>query len=246
MKKIFTIILAVLVSAPLMMAQISEGQPSAKKIRTGNRPEAGNFGLYFGLTSDIFDALGGGSHVTPLPIVNLKYMATDKLEIRAGLEPFSSTDKASAVDAGNTNYKSKESEGHFYLYPGVAYHFSTKNILDVYCGAELPLGYYRFNEKTTTGNMWESASQGGFRLGLGAFVGLQAFIANLPLALGLEYGISANAYLGGQVKATTFDGTTKQVKYSDAASGYSDMTKLHLNGGTLGNQFRLTLSYYFK
>ena len=37
-----------LVSAAPAFAQLSEGSPSATVFKTGNRPGAGDFGLYFG------------------------------------------------------------------------------------------------------------------------------------------------------------------------------------------------------
>jgi len=245
MKKVITLILAVALTAPAMLAQISEGQPTAKTIRTGNRPQKGTFGMYYGVTSDIFDAYYNGMDAIPLPIINFKHMSSDNFEFRLGLDPFATTNKFNGK-ASEDKIKDSHGESHIYLYPGFAYHFSPKNILDVYLGAEFPVGYATSKEYSSAGKIWNKETTGSFRLGAGAFVGFQCFIADLPLALGLEYGISANCYLGGQIKRTYYDGTKKTVKYDHPDGTYADMTKLSLYEGALGNQIRLTLSYYFK
>lgn len=253
MKKIITLLAVLTLTAPVMVAQISEGQPSSKTIRTGNRPVKGNFGLYFGFSSDIVDGWANLSGVAPLPMLNFKYMATDKLEARIGLDPFcASSGLAGKATPTDNQLKSGHDEGHLYLSPGIAYHFSTKNILDVYVGAEIPFGFRSAGNIVKYGdanNTWEKKTTVAGRIGLGAFVGLQVFVANLPLALGFEYGISANADLGGVTKTVVFDGTQKTTKYSGQTDGgavVSDMSKLSMNKGILGNQVRLTLSYYFK
>lgn len=64
-------------TATMALAQITEGEPSAKKVRTGNRPEAGNFGLYIGVGSKFTE-----SNISLTPIINFKYMKTYKLEFR--------------------------------------------------------------------------------------------------------------------------------------------------------------------
>jgi hypothetical protein len=86
---------------------------------------------------------------------------------------------------------------------------------------------------------------------MGVFVGLQAYIADLPLAIGLEYGISSRVDLGLKYKNeyTTEQGTTikysptNNFKYLEGSSSYSN---LKARKGGIGNQIRLTLSYYFK
>ena len=69
-------------------AQISEGEPRAEVLPTGNRLEQGVWGVYFGagFTFDKKDNDFNDSkcHVTPL--VNVKYMFTDNIEGRIGVE----------------------------------------------------------------------------------------------------------------------------------------------------------------
>ena len=41
-------------------AQITTGESTSRVIRTGNRAQAGNFGIYFGMTTDMFKNLSNG------------------------------------------------------------------------------------------------------------------------------------------------------------------------------------------
>lgn len=257
MKKYLLIAASFLLLAPFANAQITDGQPSSKTIRTGNRPTAGNFGLYVGFTSDIAYnikeiAKSGGVSV-PLPLINFKWMATDNCELRIGLDSFSKGSRTSGrtvsldneyMSIPSISFSSKTYDLDLMFYPGIAYHFNTKNILDVYVGAELPIGgqLNQYREKEDETSLRSSISK--FKIGIGAFVGLQVFIANLPFALGVEYGLSANGTIGGQQKVVTYDGTVKQTKYFD--SDNTEYAKLRMSDGIFGQQVRLTLSYYFK
>ena len=257
--KLFLILLVCVGSMPSAMAQITQGTPSTKTIRTGNRPDAGTFGLYMGATSNMFKGLFDGNiSVSALPLVNLKYMATDKFEIRAGIELFRSTEKLSGMQQSDYNNATTEvlrryEEGTAMFYPGFAYHFSPNNIFDVYVGAELPIGWDSASTKSVSGADSEVRKKGSFVVGLGAFVGIQAFIANLPLALGLEYGFSGRLNASLKYKTvTTYGGQTQTVyspdynHFSHLNAGYGEgYDKLKAKVGGIGSQLRLTISYYF-
>lgn len=88
-------------------------------------------------------------------------------------------------------------------------------------------------------------------IGVGAFVGLQFYIANLPVALGVEYGLSSQFDLGLKYKNTMTSAGTTQVFYTSDINGSlvtpaNYFEKLQAKRGNLGQQVRLTLSYYFK
>lgn len=239
------------------LAQITTGEPSAKKIKTGNRAEEGNFGIYLGATSDMFKSLGDGDiSMKAMPLINLKYMMSDEIELRAGLEFWKKTAtlKGETYDEKNDgeDIKNKSIESRNYIYPGIAYHFSHTNLLDVYVGAELPLGWERyktsFNSEYDGEKASSSVSRGTFNIGLGAFIGLQAYIANLPLAVGVEYGLSSMLKTGLKYKHTSKYGKEKeQVYYTtdlyDTEDKYND---LKVKQGEIGSQFRVTFTYYFK
>lgn len=250
LKKLFLFAFALGMSA-MSNAQISTGETSSKVIRTGNRAQAGNFGIYLGATSDIFKNIGAsGVNFSAIPLINVKYMKTDQLEYRLGFEWYDKYESDNQFDGDNDDvkYSSTNSESKFMFYPGVAYHFSPKNLLDVYVGAEVPIGFGTVgNHSYVDGNDGEgndiSAREGHtakvFRMGAGAFIGLQAYIANLPIALGVEYGVSTlyNHYYQG-----TFERDGYYLSNIDASSidAQRSATKWKL-----GNQFRVTLAYYF-
>ena len=244
MKK-FLGLLAVCFSLAVANAQITTGESTSQVIRTGNRAQAGNFGIYFGATTNVFKSIGnfGDADISAIPLINLKYMKSDKLEYRLGIEWWKKTssteDKVLDVNDEGEEVKkkveSKNKEKQFTFYPGVAYHFSNTNLLDVYVGGELPFGWASYYTEVDD----EDASTSSFRIGLGAFIGLQAYIGNLPLALGVEYGISSMYNHVGDGSFTK-DGMT--IDYNQGNFYEEDHKE---SNWTLGHQIRLTLSYYF-
>lgn len=258
MKKLVLCALMAMGLALPSVAQITEGVPTAKTIRTGNRVQKGDFGIYMGVSSNMFKNMKDKDIKinNPLPLVNLKYMVTDRIETRLGLQ-FSKTSEKTSGDVF-TDERLKETESMSGKYvesenlfqPGVAYHFSRSNLLDVYAGAELPFGWTRKASYDSYDNEDSYTKMGAFSIGLGAFIGLQAYIADLPLALGVEYGISSMADLGCKYKIkegkteyqipnlgmVDFDQVSDRVKYDN----------LKARKGKIGNQFRITLTYFFK
>lgn len=245
--KRFTMILCLAAGIGLAAnAQISTGESTAQTIRTGNRAEKGDFGLYLGATSTMFKSIGEkGTSIEAMPLLNFKYMANDKYELRLGFEWYSTTNTQDIADRydeesgdvisyGNTSSVRNTS---IMFYPGFAYHFNRSNILDVYVGAELPIGGGADKNKVTYNDPdWDDddpeATQTRFEIGVGAFIGLQAYICNLPLAIGLEYGVNLrNVHYGNTVM------DQQGMKFSGDDS---------YNAFKLGNQARLTLTYFFK
>lgn len=237
MKK-FALLLCVALGAVMAQAQISTGENTAQTIRTGNRAAQGDFGLYLGATTTHFKALTNVDKVEALPLINFKYMTSDKFETRLGFEWYSTTKTSSfePEEEGESVSVSDRSTSIMF-YPGIAYHFNRSNILDVYIGAELPIGGGAEENKTKIdGDVDEDTGlerMSRFEIGVGAFVGLQAYICNLPLAVGLEYGFNVRNQHYGNSVLTGSDG----FKFSKENS---------YNKFVLGNQARLTLTYFFK
>lgn len=242
MKKVILALCVALSCSVIAQAQISTGESLSQTIRTGNRAEKGDFGLYLGATTDMFKGLTDSDvEFKALPLLNFKYMTSDKVEARLGLEWWSKTNSSKA-ELEKKSVSSSNRETNIMFYPGIAYHFNKSNILDVYFGGELPIGggaqsvtegkqsdvnYSDDNNPTMTATKFE--------IGLGAFVGLQAYVCNLPLAIGLEYGVSVrNRHLSNGVFAE------EGYAISNFQKDYSS------NKFVLGNQARLTLTYFFK
>lgn len=242
-------------------AQLTTGEPTASTIRTGNRPGAGSYGIYFGATSNMFrDVFNSDVSVKALPLINFKYMNTNQVEWRLGIEIYKSKEFIKGDTHGENNstetYMNKYKESKAAIYPGIAYHFSPKNILDVYCGVEVPLGWDMSNviAENSADKSASSTQKSSFFFGVGGFVGLQAFIADLPLAIGFEYGIFSRFDLGLKYKSVVTVDNKSQTSYRPDTElfkkleiGYYDTySKLNARRGEIGSQFRLTLSYYFK
>ncbi len=255
-------------------AQISEGAPSAKKYATGNRPTKGTFGLYVGAESDLFDRVTDRFAFNPLPIVNLKYMVSDNFELRLGMKFWKQRESLHfGNDKGDVNaidekYNAKAVVADNQFRPGFAYHFTKSNLLDVYAGIEGIVGWTRngvYTNSTVDGfEVAATTRTSTVQFGASAFIGLQAFIARLPLAIGLEYGVGtmwdgalrqknyAKAVNGGNtVETTTY---AQNDAYFNMLPGYAAAIGGQQNGvydwmkarkGAWGSQIRLTLSYYF-
>lgn len=248
-------LLALMCAVP-MSAQISKGDPTATTIKTGNRPVKGDFGVFFGAGIMI-----NTRAPYALPVLDFKYFATDHFELRAGLDVFHRTGSTkgkkynSATDVwledpALSEALEKTVDGFFYLTPGFVYHFSNNNILDVYVGAELPIGFENWRttslDTSVTPNTKTVKTEMPFSLGLNALIGMQAFIGNLPLALGIEYGIGAKAFLGNKVKVTQTRENETAVYYQTTHDGTgSTFSRLDRNNGFIDNTIRLTISYYF-
>ena len=239
-----------LLSTAFASAQLTTAEPVASKVKGGNRAEAGNFGLYMGATSTMFKGwLDPSIKVEALPLINFKYMVSDRFETRLGLEIYREKTKDSGLqDAGNNSTitsKNKTVNAETCLYPGIAYHFAPKNIFDVYVGAELPIGWTRDITIAEYGNVSSTIKGSSFNIGVGAFVGLQAYIADLPLALGVEYGISAVHEAALKYKNSIVDNDGKLSVFYTKPGSTVEYNDLKSKEGGIGSQIRLTFTYYF-
>lgn len=254
MRKILILAVAIMVFGISASAQLTTGTPSAKEYTIGNRAQSGDFGIYLGWSSNMFSDLMDKDikFESPMPLVNLKYMMSDQMELRVGLEFTKTSEKIKGKDLDEgikSSEKVVESENR--ITPGFAYHFSNKNILDVYAGAQCLVGWSRDVQKSSYDGDKYSCKRTAVDLGLGGIIGLQAYIANLPIALGVEYGI--NLLWEAGLKYKYKDDTADDDKYSTvdtsefsqlSASGYYE--KLSASKGSVGNTFAVTLTYFFK
>lgn len=252
---LFTALLCV-IALPQAFAQISDGNPTFRTIRTGNRPQKGTYGIYLGMSLSQMQAISDDElKWDGIPIINLKYFASDNLEWRASFVANNTTRKnikgeIEGFDGKSYDIREKDRDGGIYLTPGVAYHFNSKNILDIYVGGALPLGYSYDNYVLKLDNDHNgTCKRSSFDLGLEGFIGIQCFVADLPLALGLEYGFSGVINFGQKYKNIYVDGEgDEQVFYTvDKPNGadVTEYTKLKSKKGRFGSDFRITISYYF-
>lgn len=251
LKRLMTVAVIAFFSTVYASAQLTTAEPVASKVKGGNRAKAGDFGLYMGITSNMFQGWTDENlTVNALPLLNFKYMFSDALEFRVGLEFYKEktkeTSEISADKSTTIEGKAKTVNSESYLYPGVAYHFAPNNILDVYVGAELPIGWTRDVHVNKSGSYSNTVKGNTFNIGLGAFVGLQAYIADLPFAIGVEYGLSAIHETGLKYKNIVEDSSGKRSVFYTKPGSNTQYSDLSAKEGGIGSQFRLTFTYYFK
>ena len=250
-KSLILMILLFIGSAPIM-AQISEGEPYSRTIRTGNRPGSGDWGIFIGPSlSEISNMLDRDITWSGFPLVNVKNYLNDNLEIRCGIQLSRVSYKESGdllVDDVDYTSIMKVKEEFYRLTPGIAYHFSSKNLLDVYVGATLPFGVSKDKYiNIFDGDNYGTQLRSSFEIGLGAYIGLQCFVADLPVAIGLEYGLTGYKFLGEKYKnITTDENGVEQVYYTTTPyNDYNQYSKLRSSYGYLGSDIRFTISYFF-
>jgi hypothetical protein len=264
MRKIVFTILSATFLCGSVFAQLSTRENDAVNLKLGSRPGSGDMALTFGL-----GLTGGG--VADLPIVNqlvdgdiltFKYYSDATLAYRLGVKLYkeSTLDKGDMIDntgaALETDYY-KHLTREFILAPGIEKHFSKSNIFDVYAGSDLYLGFKRHldNSEITyeDGDYNKSKmSSNPLVLGLGGVVGFNVFIGQLPVSLGLEYGLNMKWTNEGKSKVkteTSIGGVTDSQEYyvySNDPFGYQySKLKTTETGINTNSNVRIVLNIYF-
>ncbi len=253
-------------------AQLSDRVNNPSKFKTGTRPIAGNMGFYIGVSSEDIKSWTDKKDTTSkdstdivksiIPLVSLKYYIQDDLVFRIGIK----TDKEKKVRDGKIDPAVNGAGGltsktdinitaETYFSPSIEKHFLNSNLLDCYVVGTLPLGYIK--EKVVDswhnnlGDFQENTmTKLSFAYGLEGHIGLQAFIADLPLALGLELGAAGIGYRGEKHKNvvnTSIGGVaTNQTYYTLKDDPQNTKySSLKSNSFESNGSVRLTLSYYF-
>lgn len=249
MKMKLKLLLAAFFVSSVCFAQLSTRENTTSVFKTGSRPQAGSYGLFIGPSySEIKDMSDNDQfNVRGIPLINLKYYATEKLEYRLGLQ-FSGkswTKSGQSDDKTPVDVYYHESNSFNRITVGGAYHFSPKNLLDVYTGAYIPLGWDSYGSENTVGKSGLKISKFSPVIGMGAYIGLQAFIADLPVSVGLEYGLSGLARGGKQYKNVLTSNGKEETYYTEDKNSNTGYSKLRFGESSFGTDLRITLSYYF-
>lgn len=248
-----------------ILGQFAERVPLNKptKVLTGALPQADDWGIF------VFSQVDDEGN-TDYGIVNIKSYITNKLVLRAGVF----MDRQSEVITGEGNielgsplksfdYRYRQNE--FELSGGLEYHFHPRNIFDTYFGLSGVLGLdgsrrvfseTQFNEDFVTSTI----TSNNFIYGFDAFLGFQFGVADLPIFIGLEYGVvgrgRAFQTLGYEVESSI--GGVSTVEEYEVIDGeyYNNLNLANIAGqpfesltarsSQFNQVFRLTLSYYFK
>jgi len=225
--------------------------------KTGTRPLQGDFGVWIGPSvTEIIQMIDDEINWRGMPLLNMRYYTSDKFVLRLGLQIYNLSNglkvKENLADSVSSKYS--KSETYFMITPAIEYHFTPKNVCDVYVGVNLPIGVNSMTSKTshTLGNdkVYFNQSQNHFLLGIGAFLGMQFFIADLPLAIGVEGGLSGLGKFGGAVKNVLQDLNAdneyeKKVFYTHSDLPGIQAKKISTTKFEFGYDVRLTFSYFF-
>jgi len=243
----------------VVLAQLIDRESVTSKIKTGTRPDSGNFAFYLGASiSEIDEILDEDVNVRGLPLMNFKYYYTDKIEIRLGTYIYSRSSKIEGnlmeTEIGIEDNIEKETFLRFI--PGVNYHFTSLNFLDTYGGIGIILGSEKneinTNEKyNLTGDFYnDHFTKKTFVWGFNIIFGLQAFVADLPFSVGVEFGISGLNHSNLQYEHNTTSSVggviTDQTYYTINQNSIIQYESLEYDEFEIGGDLKFTISYYFR
>jgi hypothetical protein len=279
MKKGLLFVALVSVACGTASAQLSTRDNNATNVRLGARPVAGDAALCFNIPivarseNDGSDAgLYNGNLLGAGDVLTFKYYNTDDVAYRAGirLKADNMVTKGTVADSsaltptnpGDVSENVKKTVSREYvLAPGIEKHFNATNIFDVYVGGDVLIGLGKdktVDEETYNDgdNIFTTRSTGTTIFGLGGVVGFNVFVAQLPVAVGLEYGLSGKWIFGGKTKVeqeVNVGDTSESAEWieQDAdglgnadSNQYSDLSRRQFNMDTNHN-VRLNIHIFF-
>ena len=200
-------------------------------------------------------------------LTTVKKFIADDLAIRAGIRLYRDSrslkgevDSIPTTGAGQwtlSEVEFKESSREYMLVPGIEKHFSSSNIFDVYAAGDLYLGFGRdksVNSQTNTdGDVTSTTQTTPYTIvGLGGVIGVNVFVLDLPVSLGVEYGLSAFWQLGDKTKVEVEEADGDSYEYFTVANdpfvgahnGYSSVKQKYMTMNT-NDQVRIVANIYF-
>lgn len=281
MKRVLLCIALVGMAGSSAFAQLSTRDNNATNVRLGARPLAGDAALQFNIpivgrsANDGTDAgLYNGNLLGAGDVLTFKYYNSDDVAYRVGirLAADNTTIKGDAADSVTTalpgfpvgetfeSAKFRTVSREYIIAPGIEKHFTNSNIFDVYVGADVLLGLGRDKSISEVDLIdgdkdYETRTVNTKIAGLGAFVGVNVFIAQLPISVGLEYGLSGKYLFGGRtkvVKEMTIGDESESAEWFEDSSDinvpgldkYSKLSRREFNMDTNHN-VRLNICIYF-
>lgn len=255
--KIALLLTATLVSS-VSFGQLLERENVESRIAVGTRPEAGDFGFMLGISAQEIDEFSDSDLDTRgYPLMSFKYYISDQLELRLSTQLYEKTKRIQGDLVNTVGQEDNIDRETFYRFmPSAQYHFSSSNLLDTYAGVGVILGSEKdvvaTSEKTTiTGDfISDQYTKSTFVWGFNVNFGVQAFIADLPMAIAVEasirglkhsnlqYEVNSKSSVGGVVTDQTFYTLT-----DDADLRYQS---LEYKKFELGADLRFMFSYYFR
>lgn len=262
-KLLLCVLVALFFCSTSVFSQLSDRVSSPSTFKVGTRPVMGNYGLFFGLAYNELEYwFDNDLEYNGLPIVSFKYYKTDNNVYRIGLQTSTTREimkgKIDTDVNGGTLEERKivENTSRFTIYPGYERHFTSSNLMDIYVGTLFPLGWDRAknidNYNYDNGDLSEySMTRTSLTYGLEGFVGVQAFVADLPLAFGADFGAAIMGHLFDTYKHTinsefgslTTDQTYYTIDDTGAGTKYESLSRRDYQ---LQGNIRLTITYFFR
>lgn len=274
MKKI-TLMLALLLTVSIgAFSQLSTREVSAVSVPLGNRPQAGDAALQFVFPLINLSAHDGeeaglysGNFFGSGDMLTFKYYNTEDVVIRAAIRLFNNNTKLKGAESDSSFYNTVIPDGvvtefvgnstsrEYNLAGGLEKHYSATNFFDVYVGAEGLVGFGKdqtVNEATMSNGDFAKRTEATKTniVGVAGVVGFNMFVAELPVSIGLEYGLSAKWIFGGTTKVTREDKIgsdnhdTEYFTDGTSTDQYSDLKKREFNMDT-NNNIRINIHIYF-
>jgi hypothetical protein len=258
--------MALLGVCSIASAQLSTRENDDTRYKLGARPVAGDYALTFGV--GINNTEVGGREI---PAWNLfgrgnlitgKKFIQDDLAVRMGLRLFRDSrtltgelDSTENVSNVLSEVEFRSSQRQYMIVPGIEKHFSNSNIFDVYTGADLFLGFGKDKDVSSTtnrdGETTATTETTPYTVvGLGGVIGVSVFVIDLPISVGVEYGLSAFWKLGDRTKVEVeeADGDTYEYQtVSDDPFGglqYNSAKQRYMTMDT-NDQVRLVVNIFF-
>ena len=268
-KQLFLLLVAGFISMNYAFAQLSTRENAETTEKLGARPVKGDMALTFcvPIVKNQNASLYDGNLLQSGGILTFKKYNSDNTAMRLGLKLYQDSKNSNGdIDANSgsllSSKKLKSSQREYDIVPGIERHYSKSNIFDVYTGADLFLGLGRnvsinnLDYKSGDYN-YSTAVVNTTVVGFGGVVGVNVFIAHLPISIGIEYGWNAKWTFGGKTKVkekTQFGSSSTSTKTytqdSDPfgnpdAEIYSSLSKSQFNMNTNQN-VRFVLNIYFR
>lgn len=268
MKKFISFIFLVMCVVHFTSGQISERSNDSTTYTFGTRPLKGTKAIAVGL--NLNDTTFSNFKIGKQGLFLMgKYFISDRTAIRGSLRfnKDARTTTGSLIDTSVTNVSGqlsqemKSSTREYAIMPGIERHFKPTNIFDVYVGTDALFGLRRkveIENKNYTSNVYtnERSRTPETIFGINGLVGINFFVADLPLSIGLEYNWAVIWSLGGKthVQRETRDalGNINEDDYyteeKDAQSNPDPFAynKLKRNSVMSNDSFRIMLNFYFR
>ena len=250
-------------------AQLSQRLNDSQQFRMGNRPQGGDMALVFGIPITngdaglgIWNSLSSGNLLT---FVNYKNdHDAMRMGIRISNSSLTSNGKSDSSDFPTNMFEEQKYSTRsttVLLAPGWEHHYSNKNFFDVYSAIDVLAGWNTekavSNELYINGDMRDfKATTRTIQVGAGAIIGISAWISNLPVSVGLEYGWSVLWNLGGVTSVkedlklgsneTSVEYKTQEFKPdgSPDPTFYDSLTRRSMEAET-NDDVKIVLRFYF-